>query len=99
MKYTTNLTPLNKDMTPDKVKCLEVLTLDNDIKISFAYKLKARKPYAYVATYKDKTVILSINMQESFEDFIDRFTAFFGGFEATTQAIIERYNQLNIIQK
>ena len=96
MKYTTNLTPLNKDMTPDKVKCLEILSLDDDIKISFAYKLKGRKPYAYVITYKDKTVILSMNMQQ---DVIENLITHFGSLEATSRAVKDRFKELNIIQK
>lgn len=99
MKYKTTLTVLDTKNEEGKftntkdIKLLDVLTLDDDIKLSFGYEGLKRKPYAHTCTYKNVTVIISTSAGFTFDDMIKNF----GGINETVQAIKNQYTKLQLI--
>lgn len=81
----------------EDIKTLDILTLDNNVKIAFAYRGRFKKPFAYVAVIDSKATIIDNNGARSVNEVIEKLFNHFGGMVATALAIEERFKQLKII--
>lgn len=99
-KYTTTLVRFDQKneqgeyTNREKIKALDIVTLDNDVRIAFGYEGLKRKPSFYIAVYDRLATILSNNINEPVENMMIKL----GDLKPdTSTAIINRYKELKLI--
>ena len=95
MKYNTTQIILDKvnaqGIYENKktIKCLDILTLDNGVKIAFGYLPKARKPFSIVAVYQGISTIVANGTSQIFMNKVSTITS---------DMVINQYKKLKLIK-
>lgn len=102
MKYKTSLVLLDKknergEFESETISALDILTLDNNVRIAFGYRTKKRLPFAYLAVMRGKATIIDNNISKSVGEAIGTLIDYFGSLEATGLSIEQKYKELNLI--
>lgn len=99
-KYNVELTLLDKKdnqgkfTNKQKIKVLDVLELDDNIKIAFGYEGLKRKPSYYVCIYEGVATIISNNINEPIDVLMAKLNQLAPN---ASKAIINRYKELKLI--